>query len=351
MATTYTNPYPGAYPQQPPRFYNPCGTAAVAQRREDAYRMEQQQEMMRQRQQARRKKQAELRLWTGFVFVLGVIFVVLFVMLYWQFKSHFGSLPSIPSAVSSLTSHFHARGTYSDITYDGDTMDDTMDGALDPKVAAEMENLREAGTPESLVALYGRNPDARDFVMAYGTEANVSHTIDLTNEISQGDIPLFYQWDKRWGYEEYGDDMMALNGCGPTCLSMVACGLSGSGTYDPLTVAEMAENGGYYTNGYGSSWTMMSELPYQMGLNVREVVFEEAPIRKELESGHPIICAMGAGDFTSTGHFIVLKGVDEDGNIIVNDPNSYTNSSHTWELSEIMPQVRNLWGYELQGGE
>ena len=56
---------------------------------------------------------------------------------------------------------------------------------------------------------------------------------------------------------------------------------------------------------------------------------------------------MGPGDFTTTGHFIVLSGTDGNGNVIVNDPNSIANSSKTWDIDKIMSQMRNLWGYSL----
>ena len=36
---------------------------------------------------------------------------------------------------------------------------------------------------------------------------------------------------------------MALNGCGPTALSMVICGLTGDGTATPYTVAQYAQDG------------------------------------------------------------------------------------------------------------
>ena len=45
------------------------------------------------------------------------------------------------------------------------------------------------------------------------------------------------------------------------------------------------------------------------------------------EAGNPIICAMGKGDFTSSGHYIVLVGT-ENGLVRVNDPNSYANSEN-----------------------
>lgn len=33
---------------------------------------------------------------------------------------------------------------------------------------------------------------------------------DISAEVQQGTIPLFLQWDKRWGYEQYGDNFMAV---------------------------------------------------------------------------------------------------------------------------------------------
>ena len=58
--------------------------------------------------------------------------------------------------------------------------------------------------------------------------------------------------------------------------------------------------------------------------------------------GKPIICAMGPGDFTSSGHYIVLVGV-EDGLLRVNDPNSRENSGKLWKFEDIESQFRNLW--------
>ena len=51
---------------------------------------------------------------------------------------------------------------------------------------------------------------------------------------------------------------------------------------------------------------------------------------------------MGPGDFTSTGHFIVLTGY-KDGKISVNDPNSHKNSEKLWSYEDIKDQIMNLW--------
>lgn len=207
------------------------------------------------------------------------------------------------------------------------------------------QTLDTAVYPESLIALYENNPEAAQFVLDYQENAGRHDPIDISNDVQKGTVPLFLQWDERWGYEFYGSDFMAVTGCGPTCLSMVYCGLTGDTEWNPYKVAQKAEEEGYYVEGSGSSWEMMTQLAKELGLNAKEVIFDEDHIISELNAGHPIICIVGAGEFTTTGHFIVLTGVNEDGTVAVNDPNSRINSNTAWDLEKIMSQVKNLWSY------
>ena len=205
--------------------------------------------------------------------------------------------------------------------------------------------LRARGYPESLVELLEMHPETKEFVMEYEENKNKTVEIDLSKEVEQGTIPLLIQWDERWGYERYGGDFIAVTGCGPTCLSMVCCGLSGDTEWNPLAVAKMAESNGYYVEGEGSSWDLMVAGAEFIGLHAYTVSYDANSILYELENGNPIICVVGAGDFTTTGHFIVLAGADENGNVTVRDPNSRIKSTRKWHIDELMPQIRNLWRY------
>ena len=144
----------------------------------------------------------------------------------------------------------------------------------------------------------------------------------------------------------YGDNFLAITGCGPTALSMVYVGLTGDTSMNPYTVAQMAQEDGFYVNGSGSSWSMMTELATKLGLSAQELSLSEDSIRQELSQGHPIICIMGPGDFTTSGHFVVLTGVDSDGKITVNDSNSKKNSNKAWKIDDLMSQIRDLWVYQ-----
>jgi hypothetical protein len=195
-----------------------------------------------------------------------------------------------------------------------------------------------------LIDLLERNEETYDFVIDYPKNKDKEFVIDLSKEAKQDGIPLLLQWDERWGYVKYGSGMMALTGCGPTCLSMVMIGLTGDASMNPKKVAEFSEQKGYYTES-GTSWSLMSEGAELLGLEAEELPLDEDRIKQALNTGHPIICSMGPGDFTTQGHFIVLTGVDKDGKLLLNDPNSRKNSETAWEYERLKGQIKNLWKY------
>lgn len=198
--------------------------------------------------------------------------------------------------------------------------------------------------PEELIGLLERNPETADYVLNYPLEKDARHSFDLS-EYSLDTVPLFLQWDIRWGYMEYGDGLAGYTACGPVCLSMVACHLTGDDTYAPDKMITYADLGGYWSPGNGTKWTLFSEGAAELGFQVTELPLDERTILAALERGTPVVCAMGPGDFTTTGHFIVLTGT-EDGLLRVNDPNSRINSEKLWNYDQIRDQICNLWAIE-----
>ena len=217
------------------------------------------------------------------------------------------------------------------------------------RAASEIMKIEDSGCPESLIELAKINPETIDFVKGYSSYDENAGEADISEDVKKGEIPLFLQWDERWGYEKYGSDFMAITGCGPTCLSMVYSGLTGNTDMNPFMMAVKAEDEGYYVDGSGSSWSMMDEMARELGLEVFTPEFSKEGITDTLNKGLPVICIMGPGDFTSAGHFIVLTGNTLTGKIKVNDPNSRKNSNKSWEVERLMPQIRNLWAYSFEG--
>ncbi len=196
--------------------------------------------------------------------------------------------------------------------------------------------------PDNLLDLLERNPETEEYVLNYPLDKDKEIDVDLSAyDISQG-VPLFLQWDRQWGYMTYGGSPAALTACGPVALSMAAYYLTGDEAFSPDKMIAFAKDNHYYSKGNGSKWTLISEGAVDLGFDVTEIPLVKSRILKNLEAGNPIICAMGAGDFTSSGHYIVLVGV-EDGLLKVNDPNSRANSAKLWKFEDIESQFRNLW--------
>lgn len=195
--------------------------------------------------------------------------------------------------------------------------------------------------PEQLMSALCSNQEILPYVQGFlYTEAKAKG--GFTREEKEESFPLLIQWDERWGYASYGSSRVGLSGCAPTCLSMVVLALTGNEKATPDQIAAYAEQAGYYQEGVGTSWSLMTEGCEHYGVHGREIGLDENVIREHLACGDPIICSMRPGDFTTSGHFIVLAGV-ADGKIIVNDPNSRRRSAVLWDYDTIQPQIRNLW--------
>ena len=217
---------------------------------------------------------------------------------------------------------------------------DHTETELKVKAFAEEHGIFYSKYPKSLIDLMERNPETEEFVLNYPLRDEVAMEA-FSYDRSEG-VPLMMQWDARWGYEKYGSDMVAITGCGPVCLAMAGYYVTGDDSFNPSNMVEFAKQNGYYSAGNGSSWTLISEGGVKLGLDVTEIPLVKKKILDNLEAGNPIICAMGKGDFTTSGHYIVLVGT-EDGLIRVNDPNSYANSEKLWSYEEMESQFRNLW--------
>ncbi|WP_051205667.1 C39 family peptidase [Butyrivibrio sp. FC2001] len=128
---------------------------------------------------------------------------------------------------------------------------------------------------------------------------------------------------------------------------MVACGLKQDAKINPYVVGKYAAEQGLYTYGQGTSWDIMKTGAEHYGLTVSEGNISAEYIRDNLSDNTPMICSMKPGNFTYTGHFIVLTGIDEKGLVTVNDPNSPKNSSKKWDVDKLVSQMKSIWMYRL----
>ena len=216
------------------------------------------------------------------------------------------------------------------------------------KVKRIKKEAAKEGCPESVIELLDKNLETMDFVEQYAEKKDTPSADSIGEDLVAGKIPNLYQYDERWGYAPYGTSIVAVSGCGPTCMAMVAAGLTGDASITPAKVAAYGTENFYVDENNDTYWAFMKEAGANWNLSCYDVQpMTEEQVKEELTQGKPIICSMSPGDFTQNGHFIVLTGY-EDGKVIVNDPFSKKNSSKGWVYNDIVSQIRGMWIYSLE---
>ena len=102
---------------------------------------------------------------------------------------------------------------------------------------------------------------------------------------------------------------------------MVIAYLTGNTNQTPYTLFKWAYANGYYSGG-GLGHSCLTKLTDLYGLKGTWIENDEERITEALRAGHPVIAHMGPELFASGGHYIVLRGITDDGYVLVNDPGS-----------------------------
>ena len=152
-------------------------------------------------------------------------------------------------------------------------------------------------------------------------------------------VTYYNQLDDRWRYLPYGTDDIGGYACGPTAMSIVVSSLT-SETIDPPHMAQWAYEHGYWCSKSGSYHSLIPGAAEEWGLAVEGCTASEPQrIVDALADGKLVVALMSKGHFTSSGHFIVLRGVTSDEKILVADPASYKRSEKQWGFSIILNEA------------
>ena len=157
------------------------------------------------------------------------------------------------------------------------------------------------------------------------------------------EVVYYNQLDERYANEPYGTDDIGGYGCGPTAMAIVVSSLTDE-IVDPVAMAEWAYEHGQWCSKSGSYHTLIPAAAEAWGLPVEGCSASEPQrIVDALSQGKLVVAIMTKGHFTSGGHFITLRGV-QDGKILVADPSSYPRSQKRWDLSLILNEASRRAG-------
>ena len=292
---------------------------------------------------ARRKQDSGIG---GIFLQMGVLvaLIVVSATLIWSDWGKDGADPSLSAPPSETTEPIIINTSPVDTLPASESTDTSPKGIFEAFLKAN--NLTRDDYTQRQLTAYENSPEARSFVLSIPLEKDKEHVADISGFDRSSGVPLMMQWDERWGYHEYAYDLGGITGCGPTCLSMVAYYLTGNTEYTPVYMMDFSTRKGCVGESGGTQWTLFSQAAKDLGLNVREVILDKNAIIKQLNAGHPVVINVGPGDFTSSGHYLVIVSYLE-GYFKVNDPNSVANSQKKWTYEQLKGQFKNLWAFSL----
>ena len=141
----------------------------------------------------------------------------------------------------------------------------------------------------------------------------------VTGEPIEIDGFILYAQCGGWG--KYSTSTVCKSGCGPTSFAIIASNLLGRNITPDMT-ATVAGNAGMYVPGTGSSHAITGVLAKEYGLTTSRISASRATaiseINNSLEKGYMIhTSGKGGAPYTTSGHYIAIVGIAENGNWIV----------------------------------
>ncbi len=155
------------------------------------------------------------------------------------------------------------------------------------------------------------------------------------------EVSYYNQTDERWSQVPYGTDPLKDYGCGPTAMAMAVATLTDTST-DPEKMAAWAAEQGYWAKGQGSYLTIVPGAARTFGLSCTPIPttsINPDDLLQRLMGGEIAVALMSKGHFTNNGHFILLRGVTLDGQVLVADSASPERSLTPWDLDLILDEL------------
>ena len=202
--------------------------------------------------------------------------------------------------------------------------------------------LQKENLPVAEQKLFANNKDSKQYILGYllGKKSKIyeeGETVKLNRK-----YPYYVQWDRRWSYDKLGDINIAIGGCGPATVSMAISGLLNDNSITPDKIAKIADENGYFTDD-GIKWSFFDFITKKYNLKTKNVSLNQQSIDDVLQRNNPIITSVKAGKFTTVGHIVLIVGKDNDGNYIINDPNSYGRTIKKWSYDELKTEIKSMW--------
>lgn len=172
--------------------------------------------------------------------------------------------------------------------------------------------------------------------------------------------PVYYmQTDGRWKGQDYSAPgekrTIGTSGCGPACAAMLIAAMRDAAV-TPAVTAAWSKARGYKAKGQGTYYSYFEPQFAAYGIEAQQLsgvsVYHkpESPVHDNafrlLRDGYYLIACMGPGDWTSSGHFVVVWWADDRVRIL--DPASNTAARAGGDPAVFRAQVKYYWAVDAR---
>lgn len=168
----------------------------------------------------------------------------------------------------------------------------------------------------------------------------------------------YFQTDSRWRYNDYSakgeKTTIGASGCGPTAMAMVLATWADK-SVTPATECAWALKHGYKAPHSGTYYGYFEPAGARYGLIVTRLNYSNiygndksayhSQAKDALDRGELVIACMGKGNWTSSGHYVLVWKIEGDV-IYINDPASTKASRTRGSYSLFKKQVKYYWTIE-----
>jgi Peptidase_C39 like family len=166
--------------------------------------------------------------------------------------------------------------------------------------------------------------------------------------VAAGSFVYYSQTNPLWKNEKYGTSTIELSGCGPTSLAMIVATLVDKNV-TPKQVADFGTANGSFIPGTGTShYKLLEPASKKWGFKYEDISSSSIDLAIDVVKNGGLVYMGGAGPapFTAGGHIIVLRGITDDGKLIIGDP--WRGEADVYEKSTIEAYRGSTFGiYKL----
>ncbi len=158
----------------------------------------------------------------------------------------------------------------------------------------------------------------------------------------QPDGSNFIYYDQTWdayASHPYGSKTIGGYGCGPTSMAMVVSNLTNT-IITPDDMGDWSASHGYFVNGRGTAYGLFPAVSAMYGIDCETISSsDKQAVVSALKEGKLLLTVVGRGDFTIGRHFLLIRGITEDGKLLLADSGKYENCLTEWDYDRVVRQI------------